>query len=175
MKFLEYFSYVLIPLIILGILVYGLFKKLKVYELFIDGASDGLKIIVNIFPAILAIIVAINVFRESGAMDLLIKFVSPVSTFLGIPNEVMPLGVMSSVSGGASLGLLSDVFDHYGSDSLIGRIASTIMGSSETTLYVLAVYVGCVGIKHTRQTLYISLICDFVAVFSAVWFCRILG
>lgn len=172
MKFIEYFSYILIPLIILGILVYGLIKREKVYELFVDGATDGLKVILNIFPAILAIIVAINVFRESGAMDLLIRFVSPISNFLGIPNEVMPLGVMSSVSGGASLGLLSDVLEHYGPDSLIGRIASTIMGSSETTLYVLAVYVGCVGIKHTRQALYIGLICDFVAMFSAVWLCR---
>lgn len=173
MKFVEYFSYVLIPVIILIILVYGFLKREKVYELFTEGASDGIRVVFNIFPAILAIIVAINVFRESGAMDLLIDFVSPVSNFLGIPNEVMPLGVMSSVSGGASLGLLSDVLEQYGSDSLIGRIASTIMGSSETTLYVIAVYVGCVGIKRTRQALYISLVCDFVAVFSAVWLCRI--
>ena len=102
-------------------------------------------------------------------MDLLINIISPITSLIKIPSEVVPLGIMSSISGGASIGILSDTLETYGVDSLIGNIASTILGSSETTLYVIAIYTSCVAIKNTRGIIWISLFCDFVAVCTAVW------
>ena len=116
---------------------------------------------------------AINLFKITGAMQMLINLISPITTLLGIPSEIVPLGIMSSISGGASIGILSDTIDTYGVDSLIGNIASTILGSSETTLYVLAVYLAATSVKDTRNVLYISLFSDFVAVVLAVYLCKI--
>lgn len=169
MKFIEYISYISIPLMMLIILVFAWKQKREAYELFIDGAKDGLKIILRIFPTMIGIYIAINLFKVSGAMDLLINIISPITSFIKIPSEVVPLGIMSSISGGASIGILSDTLETYGVDSLIGNIASTILGSSETTLYVIAIYTSCVAIKNTRGIIWISLFCDFVAVCTAVW------
>lgn len=174
MKIIEYISYIMIPLMITLIVLYGMITKQKVYESFIEGVKDGLKVVVNIFPTLVAIMLAIDLFRESGALQVMINFISPIGDWLGIPKEVIPLGVMSSFSGGASLGLLSDTIENYGPDSLIGRIASTILGSSETTLYVLAVYTSAVNIKNSKDAMWIGLTCDFVAIICAVWLCRIL-
>lgn len=174
MKIIEYISYLIIPLMLLSIIVYGFYKKEKVYELFIDGATDGMKVIKRIFPTLLAIIVAINIFRESGAMDIFIKLISPITRLIGIPSEIVPIGIMRPISGGASLGLLSDIFKTYGPDSMIGNIASTIMGATETTFYVIAIYTASVGIKNSKNTLYIALICDLVSICAAVWIWNII-
>lgn len=173
MKVLEFISYLMIPLMILGIILYGIFKKEKVYELFLEGVGDGLKVVLHIFPTMLAILLAIQIFKFSGGMEILIKLLTPVSNLFSIPTEIVPIGIMRSVSGGASVGLLADILNTYGADSLIGRIASTVMGSSETTLYVLAVYVAATSVKDTRNILYISLFSDFVAILLAVCFCKI--
>lgn len=172
MKTIEYISYLLIPLLIMSIIVHGIKKRVNVYESFLDGAIDGAKTTIKIFPTILAIIIAITVFRESGALELVLKIVMPITSFLGIPNEVLPLGFMSSVSGGASLGILADTLGTYGPDSQIGKMASTILGSSETTLYVLAVYTASIKVKDTRGALWIGLFCDLVALIVAVWLCK---
>lgn len=169
MRLIEYISYISIPIMILTILSFAWKQKKEAYELFIEGAKDGLKIIIRIFPTMIGIYVAINLFKTSGGMDLLIKIISPITSIIKIPSEVVPLGIMSSISGGASIGILSDTLETYGVDSLIGNIASTILGSSETTLYVIAIYTSCVAIKNTRGILWISLMCDFVAVCVAVW------
>lgn len=173
MKVLEFISYLMIPLMILGIIVYGLVKKEKVYELFLEGVTDGLKVMLHIFPTLLSIMIAIGIFKSSGGMDILTYILAPISKIFGIPSEVMPIGIMRSVSGGASVGLLADTLNTYGADSLIGRIASTVMGSSETTLYVLAVYLAATSVKDTRNVLYISLFSDLVAVILAVHLCQI--
>lgn len=173
MKILEFVSYLMIPLMILAIVVYGLIKKQKVYELFMEGAGEGMKVMLRIFPTLLAIMIAINIFKFSGGMEILTKILTPISRLFGIPTEILPIGIMRSVSGGASVGLLADTLNTYGPDSLIGRIASTVMGSSETTLYVLAVYVAATKVKDTRNILYISLFADFVAVILAVYLCKI--
>lgn len=174
MKVLEYISYLMIPLMILGIIIYGLIKKKKVYELFIEGVLDGLKVMLHIFPTLLSIMIAISIFKSSGGMEIITNLLSPISKLVGIPNEILPLGIMRSVSGGASIGLLADTLDTFGADSLIGRIAATIMGSSETTLYVLAVYLAATSVKDTRNILYISLFSDFVAIILAVHLCNIM-
>lgn len=169
MKAIEYISYISIPLMILMILLSAWRQKKDSYDLFLDGAKDGLKIIIRIFPTMLGIFIAINLFKVTGAMQILINLISPATSLLGIPSEIVPLGIMSSISGGASIGILSDTLETYGVDSVIGNIASTILGSSETTLYVIAIYTSSVAIKNTRGMLKISLICDLVAVCTAVW------
>ena len=172
MKKIEFITYMLIPILICVIILYGIKKKINVYETFIEGALEGGKIVVKIFPTILAIIVAISIFKESGALNLLIRAIEPVTNFFEIPNEVVPLGFMSSISGGASIGLLSEILQTYGADSKIGKISSTILGSSETTLYVLAIYTSTIKNKKMRGALFIGLVCDFVALVIAVWLCK---
>ena len=173
MKAIEYFSYILIPLLITSIIVFAYKKRVSIYDSFIDGANDGLKTVKKIFPTILAIILAITIFRESGALEVIINLIRPITKILGVPEEVLPLGFMSSVSGGASLGILADTLTTYGPDSKIGKMASTILGSSETTLYVLAVYTAGLKIKDTRGALWIGLFCDLIAFVVAVWLCSL--
>ncbi|MBQ9266864.1 MAG: spore maturation protein [Clostridia bacterium] len=172
MKVVDYVSYLLIPILIIAIILHAQKKKVPIYDNFIEGVKEGGGTVLKIFPTILAIIVAITVFRESGALALVIRLVQPITSFLGIPEEVLPLGFMSSVSGGASLGILADTLGTYGPDSTIGKMASTILGSSETTLYVLAVYTAAAKVKDTRGALWIGLVCDAVALYVAVIFCR---
>ena len=173
MKVLEYISYLMIPIMILGILTYGIIKKQKVYEIFLEGAVEGLHVMLHIFPTLLSVIIAISIFKASGGMEIVTFLLTPLSKIFGIPNEILPIGIMRSVSGGASVGLLADTLNTYGADSLIGRIAATVMGSSETTLYVLAVYLAATSVKDTRNVLYISLFSDFIAIILAVYLCRI--
>lgn len=169
MKIIEFISYISIPLMIF-VIVFSAFKQKKnAYEIFIDGAKEGLKVVARIFPTMIGIFVAINLFKVTGAMDILISIISPVTKLFGIPAEIAPLGIMSSISGGASIGILSETLQTYGVDSKIGNIASTILGSSETTLYVIAIYTSAVSIKKTRGVLPIALLCDFIAVCTAVW------
>jgi len=170
-KVLEFISYLMIPLMLLIIVVYGIAKKQKVYELFLEGVKEGLTLVVHIFPTLLSILIAIGIFKTSGGMNILTMLLNPVAKILGIPTEILPIGIMRSVSGGASVGLLADTLNTYGADSVIGRIAATVMGSSETTLYVLAVYLAATSVKDTRNVLYISLFSDFVAVLLAVYLC----
>lgn len=172
MKIIEYISYLLIPIFITTVILFGIKNKVSIYDNFLEGVVCGAKTSVKIFPTILAIIVAVTIFRESGAMQFLIKILEPITLCIGIPNEVLPLGFMSSISGGASIGLLSDTLNTYGADSQIGKMASTILGSSETTLYVLAVYTAALRTKDTRGALWIGLFCDFVALVVAVWLCK---
>ena len=169
---LELISYMLVPMIIIIIVVNALIKKEKVYDCFLDGAREGTKTVFNIFPTILAISIAMAVFRESGALNILIEIISPVAKVLNVPKEILPLGFMSSISGGASLGILSDTIKEYGPDSVIGMTASAVLGSSETTLYVLAIYTATTNIKNTRGALWIGLFCDLVAFLIAVWMCQ---
>ncbi len=172
MKAFEYATKILIPIFILAIIIHGMSKKIKVYDLFLEGASEGFKAGIRLFPAILTIIIAMNIFRESGAFKLVIELIKPVTNILKIPEEVLPLGFISSLSGGASLGILTDTIETYGPDSSIGKTASTILGSSETTLYVLAIYLSNLKINDTRGAIWIGLFCDFIAFIVAVWICK---
>ena len=159
----------IIPLLLVGIPFYGLiFKKVKVYETFVVGAKDGFTIAIRIIPYLVAILVAIGMFRASGTLDLLLNFLSPVLTFIGFPPENLPLALMRPLSGS----LLTDLINQHGPDSLIAKIGATMFGSTETTFYVLAVYFGSVGIRKTRHALVAGLFADAVGVFSAVYICR---
>ncbi|MBF8984472.1 spore maturation protein [Lutibacter sp. B2] len=166
---MEVISIYAIPLIILFIPLYGFFKKVKVYEAFTDGAKEGFKTAVTIIPYLVAMLVAIGIFRKSGAMDVLVTIVSPITNAIGMPAEVLPMALMRPLSGGGASGIMNDLFTTYGADSLIGRMASIMNGSTETTFYVLAVYFGAVGVKKTRHAVPAGLIADAVGLLTAVF------
>lgn len=168
MKIVEYISYAIIPFIILLIVVFSEKKKVSSFECFTEGTKEGLSVISKIFPTMLAVVIAINLLKISGTMELFISLIKPLATLFSIPTEVVPIGIMRSVSGGGALAILTDTLKENGPDSLVGKIASTIMGASDTTLYVLAIYTATVGIKKTKKALWIGLLCDLVAIIMAI-------
>jgi spore maturation protein B len=167
----EFISLWAIPFLLVSIPLYGLIRKVKVYEAFIDGAKEGFDVAVRIIPYLVAILVAIGMFRASGAMDLLTAGVAPVLNAVNFPPELFPLAVMRSLTGSGSLALMTDMVKTFGPDSLLSRMASTMYGSSETTFYVLAVYFGAIGVKRTRHAVPAALIADAIAVIASVAVC----
>ena len=164
-----------IPLLLAGIPCYGLVaKKVKVYEVFVEGAKEGFNIAIRIIPFMVAILVALGMFRASGALDLFLGLLSPALNLIGFPPENLLLALMRPLSGSGSFGILADMVNQYGPESLFSKIGATMFGSTETTFYVLAVYFGSVGIKKVRHALLAGLIADTVGIFSAVYICRLL-
>lgn len=163
-----------IPIFIVVFLGWGLIKKVKVYEVFVEGAKDGFNTAVRIIPFLVAMLFAIGIFRASGAMDVVVAVLSPVTNLIGMPAEVLPLGLLRPLSGSGSMGLMTELMSVNGVDSFIGVLASTMYGSSETTFYILAVYFGSVGIKNTRHALPAGLIADFFGMLGAVFIVRVL-
>ena len=168
MTVINYLSNLAIPFTILIILVYGLIEKNKVFDTFLDGAKEGIEIVVKIFPTLVGLFVAIGALRYSGILDFVIKLIYPIVRFLNIPTEIMPLAILRPISGSASVAIGSDIMAQYGVDSKLGLIASTIMGSTETTLYTIAVYTSVVGVKKIRFVLVAALIGDLIGMLSSV-------
>jgi spore maturation protein B len=160
-----------IPVLLVGIPFIGIIRKVKVYDVFIEGAKEGFGVAVNIIPFLVGILVAIGMFRGSGAMDLLTAALRPLVSASGFPPELVPLTILRSLTGSGSLALTTDLVKTYGADSLIGRMAATMYGSSETTFYVLAVYFGAVAVRRTRHAVPAALIGDVVAAIAAVAVC----
>jgi spore maturation protein B len=167
-------SAVAIPALILFFLVYGAMKKVKVYEAAVDGAKEGFTIAVKIIPYLVLMLVAIAIFRASGAMEVFISIFRPLTDMVGIPAESLPMAMMRPLSGSGSLGIMTETMNQYGTDSFIGMIVSTMYGSTETTFYVLAVYFGSVGIRNTRHAVPTGLIADFISFLAAVFFVHLL-
>jgi spore maturation protein B len=163
-----------IPAIFLLIIFSGIYKNVKVYDVFIDSAKEGIATVLRIMPSLIGLMVAIGVFRASGALDYIIAALDPITSLLGIPSEALPLALLRPISGSASLALVSDIIKTNGPDSFIGRLVSTMMGSTETIFYTLAVYFGAVGIKNIKYTLAAALIADAVSVFASVWICTVM-
>jgi spore maturation protein B len=168
---LEAISLWAIPVMLVGIPLIGLIRKVKVYDVFIEGATEGFGVAVRIIPFLVGILVAIGMFRGSGAMDLLSAALRPVMTATGFPAELLPLAILRSLTGSGSLALTTDLIKTHGADSVIARMAATMYGSSETTFYVLAVYCGAVGVRRTRHAVPAALIGDVVAAIAAVAVC----
>ena len=168
---LEAISLWAIPVMLVGIPLIGLIRKVKVYDVFIEGATEGFQVAVRIIPFLVGILVAIGMFRGSGAMDLLIAALRPVMTATGFPAELLPLALLRSLTGSGSLALTTDLIKTHGADSVIARMAATMYGSSETTFYVLAVYCGAVGVRRTRHAVPAALIGDVAAAVTAVAVC----
>jgi spore maturation protein B len=160
-----------IPVLLVGIPLIGMIRKVKVYDVFIDGAKEGFNVAVRIIPFLVAILVAIGMFRGSGAMDLMTQGLQPVMSAIHFPAELLPLAIMRTLSGSGSLAFTTDLVKRYGADSLIGRTAGTMYGSSETLFYVIAVYFGAVSVKRTRHAIPAGLIGDVVAAIVAVAVC----
>lgn len=169
LKFVQTISKYAIPFLFIGIVLYGMFKKVKVYESFTEGAKDGFHTAVRIIPFLVAMLVAIGVFRASGAMDLLTKALSPVTSAIGIPGEILPMAFMRPLSGGGAQGVMSDMITTHGPDSLLGRMVAVMMGSTDTTFYVLAVYFGSVAIKKSRHAVPAGLLADLAGILVAVY------
>ena len=168
---LEAISLWAIPVMLVGIPFIGLIRKVKVYDVFIEGATEGFGVAVRIIPFLVGILVAIGMFRGSGAMDLLIAALRPAMTATGFPTELLPLAILRSLTGSGSLALTTDLIKTHGADSVIARMAATMYGSSETTFYVLAVYCGAVGVRRTRHAVPAALIGDVVAAIASVAVC----
>jgi spore maturation protein B len=168
---LEAISLWAVPVMLVGIPLAGVIRKVKVYDVFIEGAKEGFDVGVRIIPFLVGILVAIGMFRGSGAMDLLAAGLRPIAAATNFPAELLPLAILRSLSGSGSLAFTTDLVKTHGPDSLIGRMAATMYGSSETTFYVLAVYFGAVGIRRTRHAVPAALIGDVVAAIATVAVC----
>ncbi len=161
---MKYISAFAMPLFIAIFITAGLVKRVGVYDCFTEGAKEGVQSMLGIIAPLVGLMVAINMLRESGALELIARLLSPVLNFVGIPSEVLPLALLRPISGSASLAIVTDLFRISGPDSLAGKIASVMMGSTETTFYTIAVYFGAVGIKNTRHTLPAALSADVTGI-----------
>jgi spore maturation protein B len=173
MNLINYLSNASIPLIILIIIFYGFFEKNNnVFENFTDGVREGIKIIINIFPTLIALFIAIGILRSSGILDFIINLFIPIINFLKIQKEIIPLAILRPLSGSAAIAIATDIMNNYGVDSLIGKMASVIMGSTETTFYTIAVYTSCVKIKNTRGVVFIALFADLISIIISIIVCN---
>jgi spore maturation protein SpmB len=168
-------GWILLALLV-GIPVYGLIRKVKVYEAFVEGAKEGFSVAVRIIPFLVAILAAVGAFRGAGAMDALARVLAPVTVPLGLPAEVLPMALVRPLSGSGSLGLLGNIFatPGLGPDSYAGRLGSILQGSTETTFYVLSVYCGAVGIVRYRHALAAGLLADTTGLVASVIIARAL-
>lgn len=170
----SYLSNSIMPIMILLILGYALKEKIKVYDTFLDGAKEGMEMVFQLLPTLVGIFVAIGALRSSGILDLIVKGITPVCQMFDLPSQIMPLALIRPISGSASMAVAVDIMGKWGVDSQIGMIASTIMGSTETTLYTIAIYTSCVKIKKIKFTLATALIADFVGILTSIIICKIL-
>lgn len=168
MEIISLVSLGFIPVLIGFILIYGTIKQVPTYESFVEGGKEGIKIAVSIIPFLVGMLVAISVFRASGALEALMKWIRPVMESIGVPAEIIPLILIRPISGTAALGMTSDLIAVYGPDSFIGRLASVLQGSTDTTFYVLTVYFGAVGIKKMGDALKVGLLADVVGIIVAI-------
>lgn len=162
-----------IPLLVFGICAIGLWRKVNIYDAFIEGAAQGFKLAVDLIPYFLAMMVAINIFQSSGAMTIVSILLKPLTMMLGIPSEVLPLAILRPLSGGGALGVATELIHTYGPDSFIGRLASTMQGTSDTTFFVLTLYFGSVGIKNYRYALALGLTADVITFLASVFFVQL--
>jgi len=163
-----------IPMLIFIFIGYGAIKKVKIYEVFVEGAKEGFDIAVRIIPYLVAMLMAIGIFRAGGAMEMLIYFLTPLTNFIGMPAEALPMAIMRPLSGSGSLGIMAEIIATHGADSFIGILVSTFFGSTETTFYVIAVYFGSVNIRKTRHALAAGLLADIAGILGAVFIVNLL-
>lgn len=173
-EFLDPISRWTVPFLFALILIVGVIKKVRVYETFVAGAEEGFGIAVKLIPYLVAMLVAVGMFRESGAMTILLKFLDPLMNLIGAPGEVLPLAVMRPLSGSGALGVATELIQTHGPDSFIGKLASTMQGTTDTTFFVLTIYFGAVGVKRYRYSIFTGLLADITSFFASVYFCRLL-
>lgn len=162
MATLSFISDLIVPLIICGILIHGLVKGIPVFDTFIEGAKEGIEVSSSILPALVGLTTAIGMFSASGALDVLTYAMSPLTKFLQLPKEVLPLAILRPISGSGAMAIFQKLLNDLGPDSYGGRVASVLMGSAETTFYSIAIYFGVTSVKNTRHTVLAGLTADIV-------------
>jgi spore maturation protein B len=167
-------SVFIVPIILVAFPLVGLYKRVPVYETFVEGAKEGFQVAVRIIPYLVAILFAIAMFRASGAMDFLARALAPVLSLIGFPPEVLPMAIIRPLTGSGSAGIVVDMIKQYGEDSILVKMAAVMFGSTETTFYVIAVYFGAVNIRKTRHAVPAGLLADGAAMIAAVWTVRLL-
>ena len=158
------FSKIVIPTFIVFVIFYGFIKKVNIYDTFLEGAKEGLMISFNIFPSIIAMVFAINIFLDSNFVNAVLGVFTPILNLINIPLEIMPMALLRPISGTATLAIMNDVFIKYGPDSYVGRLASVLQGCTDTTIYVLALYFSSIGVKKIRYSLGVGLFADLVGI-----------
>ncbi len=161
-------SSLIIPLIVLTIIIHGLIHKVSIFDSFITGVKDGLKITLELFPTILAMTISVGVLLKSNIIEGITSYLTPIFSFFHFPSALLPLAIMRPISGSSSLIIMNNILATYGTDSYIGRIASVIQGSTDTTIYIIGLYFGSIGIRKTKYALPVGLLADLVCVIVAI-------
>ena len=157
-------SSLIIPVLVLFVIIYGLIKKTNIYDVFVDGAGESFDLVLTMFPCLLGMIFGINIFLKSGILDFIFKAIEPFFTYLKVPIEIFPMIIMRPISGSSSLAILNNIFENFGPDSFAGRLASVIQGSTDTTIYILALYFGTVKVTKWKHALKTGLLTDLVGI-----------
>ena len=163
----------IIPVTILFIVVFGCLQKVDIYEVFLEGAKEGLQTVIDILPTLIGLVMAVEVVRAGGLLELIVEYLRPFADVIGFPAELVPLCIIRLVSSSAATGLLTDLFSQYGPDSYLGRVASVMMSCTETVFYTMSLYFLSVGIRKTRWTLPCALLANVVGIFVAVWLVQV--
>lgn len=161
----SFISNMIIPLMVLGVILYGILKKVDIYDTFVEGAQESFEMVTKIFPCILGMLLGVNILLSSGVLDYIFELLRPILSF---PVEVLPMALLRPISGTTTLAILNDLLQTFGADSYIGRLASVIQGSTDTTLYVLTLYFGSIGVKKIRYSLWAGLAADVVGITAAI-------
>lgn len=172
MNFITTISTWIIPCFILIVLLLATRRKLPSYELFVSGGKEGIKMAFSLLPFLLGMFVSIAILRSSGALDAFIRLITPFLSFVGIPPEIVPLAIVRPISGTAALGITAELTNIYGPDSFIGKLAATMQGSTDTTLYILTIYFGAVRITKMRYALKVGLLADLMGIIASILIVR---
>lgn len=167
-------SNLILPLLVLMIIVYGIKKKVNVYDTFTNGAKESFDMTLRLFPTLLAMILGINIFIKSGVLELFLNILKPILNIIKVPKEIIPIAILRPISGSSGLAILNTIYENYGPDNLITRIASVIQGSTDTTLYVLSLYFGSIGIKKTKYALKAGLLADLIGIITSIIIVKIM-
>lgn len=161
-------SSLIIPIMVLGVVIYGVYKKVNVYDTFIDGCKESFNMIISIFPHLLGMILAINLFLNSNVLNIIEVILKPFLTIIEVPFEIVPMAIMRPISGSSTLAILNNLFTKYGPDSFISILASVIQGSTDTTFYIITLYFGSIGIKKIKYSLYSGLFADLIGIIASI-------
>jgi spore maturation protein B len=167
---ITFISSIIIPIIILLIVFYGFIKKVNIYDTFVDGAKEGMELGISIFPYLLGVIIAINIFLKSNILEYTFSLIKPFFNYIKLPIEILPMIILRPISGNSTLVIMTNIFQEHGPDSFLGRLASTIQGCTDTTIYILALYFGSIGIKKIKYALWAGLFADLVGIIASIIF-----
>ncbi|MCI9434640.1 MAG: spore maturation protein [Bacilli bacterium] len=165
---INFFSNAIIPIIILIIIIYGVKKKVNIYDVFIEGAKESIELAINLFPSMLAMILGVNIFLKSGIIDAFFDKLSSIFMFLRIPYQILPMMIMRPISGSSALAILTNIFQVHGPDSFLGVLGSILQGSTDTTFYILTIYFGTIGVKKIKYALTAGVIADIICIIISI-------